>query len=78
MNKLLLVEYNANHVIYQYTPEDSGEPGEVVFDVAIGEAVVRKRAQNDAYGKYGHNAAKRVSEYVAKKNLPMDAIQAWY
>jgi len=78
MNKLKLIEYNAKHVVYQYIPEDKGDPGEIVFDLLTGEAMVNKRAQNDEFGKYGHNATRRVAEYVEKKNLPIDAIQAWY
>jgi hypothetical protein len=78
MNKLKLVEYNFNHVVYQYIPEDKGDPGEVMFDFSTGKAAVTKRASNDAVGKYGHNATRRVSEYVEKRNFPIDATQAWY
>jgi hypothetical protein len=78
MNKLRLIEYNAERVIYQYTPEDKGDPGEVVFDILAGKATVKKRASNDEFGRYGHNATRRVAEYIENKNLPIDAIQAWY
>ena len=72
------MEYNANHIVYQYIPEDSGEPGEGVFDAVTGEISVKKLAQNDAFGRYGYRATKREAEYIEKKNLPVDAIQAWY
>jgi hypothetical protein len=78
MNKLKLLEYNLDRVTYQYVPEDKGEPGEIACDVLTGKAAVVKRAQNDETGRYGHNATRRVAEYVKKKNLPMDAVQAWY
>ena len=78
MNRLKLIEYNTQHGIYQYTPEGKGEPGEVVFNVLTGEVSVKKRAQNDEFGKYGHNATRRIAEYIEKKNLPIDATQAWY
>jgi hypothetical protein len=78
MNKLKLLEYKPDRVMYQYTPEDKGEPGEIVCDLLTGETVVSKRAQNDETGRYGHNATRRVAEYARKKNLPMDATQAWY
>lgn len=78
MNKLKLLEYNSERVVYQYIPEDKGEPGEIVFDILAGVAKVEKRAANDEFGKYGHNATRRVSEYIKNKNLPLDAIQAWY
>ncbi|MDR1736169.1 MAG: hypothetical protein LBR85_04780 [Oscillospiraceae bacterium] len=78
MNRLKLIEYDPVQVVYQYVPEGQGEPGEVVFDFLTGAATVKKRAQNDEFGKYGHKATRRISEYVEKKNLPMDAIQAWY
>ncbi len=78
MNKLKLIEFGPKQVVYQYVPEDKGEPGEVTFDFLTGAATVKKRAQNDRFGKYGHNASRRISEYVEKKNLPMDAVQAWY
>ena len=78
MNKLKLVEYNLDHVVYEYIPEDKGEPGEILFNIITGVATVSKRAQNDEFGRYGHNATRRIAEYVENKNLPMDAIQAWY
>jgi len=78
MNRLKLLEYNAKHIIYQYIPEDSGEAGEVVFNINTGEISIAKPAQNDEFGKYGHKAVKRVEEYIEKKNLPMEAVQAWY
>lgn len=78
MNKLKLIEFNSEYIIYQYIPEDKGEPGEVAFSVLTGETAVKKRAQNDESGRYGHNAVRRVIEYIEKKNLPMYAVQAWY
>ncbi len=78
MNKLKLLEYNGKRVVYHYTPEDDGETGEVAFDFSTGEATVIKRAANDAVGRYGHNATRRVAEYVEKRNFPIDATQAWY
>jgi hypothetical protein len=78
VNKLKLIEYNSERVIYQYIPEDKGEPGEVAVDILTGKAVVKKRAMYDETGKYGHNATRRVAEYIANNNLPIDAIQAWY
>jgi hypothetical protein len=78
MNKLKLLAYEPGMILYQYTPENKGEPGEIVFDVLTGKVEVRKRAQNDESGSYAHKASNRVAEYAAKKNLPLDAIQAWY
>ncbi len=78
MNKLRLVEFSMDRVVYEYIPEDKGEPGEILFNIITGEATVRKRAQNDEFGRYGHNATRRVAEYMENKNLPLDAIQAWY
>ncbi len=79
MNKLRLIKYDTNLIVYQYTPEDDGEPGEIVFDIPSGQVAVEKRAQNDEFGSYGHKAANRVAEYAKKRNLPMDAaVQAWY
>jgi len=78
MNKLKLIEFNTEQVIYQYIPENRGDPGEVIVNMMTGEVSVRKRAQNDEFGRYGHNASRRVSEYIERKSLPMDATQAWY
>lgn len=78
MNKLRLLEYNDKHIVYQYIPEDAGEPGEVIFDAITGEITIQKIAQNDESGTYGYKATRRIAEYIKKKNLPIDAIQAWY
>jgi len=78
MNELVLKEFNDDRIVYLYIPEGKGEPGRIVFDMSTGEAAVADRAQNDEFGRYGHNATRRIKEYVVKKNLPMNAIQAWY
>jgi len=78
VNELVLKEFSGDHIIYLYTPEGKGEPGSIIFDIATGEAAVAESAQNDEFGRYGHNAARRIKEYAEKKNLPMNAIQAWY
>ena len=77
MNELVLIEFNSERIVYQYTPEGKGAPGRIAICLSTGEAVIEERAQNDEFGRYGHNAMRRVNEYVAKKNLPMNAIQAW-
>ena len=78
MNELVLKEFNDDRIVYLYIPEGKGESGRIIFDTSTGEAAVAERAQNDEFGRYGHNATRRVKEYVVKKNLPMNAIQAWY
>ena len=77
MNKLILKEYNDERIIYQYLPEDDGEPGEVVYDVRAKEASVIMRASKDLYGRYGHNASRKIEEYVGEDYLPINAYQAW-
>ncbi|MCL2019019.1 MAG: hypothetical protein FWG70_04590 [Oscillospiraceae bacterium] len=78
MNKLVLTEFKNDSVVYLYIPEGEGKPGRINASVSTGEAEVAERAENDEFGRYGHNAMKRIREYVQKKNLPIDAIQAWY
>jgi len=78
MNELILKEFNEKRIIYSYLPEGDGKPGEIFVDMETGKIVIAERAQNDEFGRYGHNAARRVTEYYEKKNLPMKAIQAWY
>ena len=78
MNELTLKEYNANRVVYQYLPEGSGEPGEIAYDIDTHEATVIIRASEDQYGRYGHNATRKVKEYIKREILPLTAIQAWY
>jgi hypothetical protein len=78
MNQLKLLEYTLERVVYQYIPENKGEPGEIVFYIPTKKATVQKRAANDEFGRYGYNATRRVAEYVENNNLPISAVQAWY
>ena len=77
MNELRLKEYNLERVVYQYLPEGKGDPGEVAYDMRAKESVVVSRASGDRYGRYGHNAARKVKEYVGADYLPIHAYQAW-
>jgi hypothetical protein len=77
MNRLKLKEYNNERVVYNYLPEDDGEPGEVVYDVETKEATVITRASRDLHGRYGHNASRKIKEYIGEDYLPINAIQAW-
>ena len=78
MNELILKEFNSERIVYLYLPEGLGKPGEIVFNIGTKQANISERAQNDEFGRYGHNAMRRVTEYFTKNNLPMKAIQAWY
>jgi hypothetical protein len=78
LNELILKEVNLERVVYQYLPEGRGTPGEIEADRATGDVKVLERATEDDSGRYAHNAARRITEYMQKKNLPMQAIQAWY
>ena len=78
MNELKLKEYNGERVVYFYIPEGDGNPGEVVYDIKTKEASVTARAANDTHGRYGHNAARKIKEYIGREILPINATQAWY
>ena len=78
MNELKLLLSNEEHIVYQYTPESKGEPGKITVNRITGDVFLSVRAEQDGSGRYGQYAVKRVKEYVAKKNLPIDAVQAWY
>lgn len=78
MNELKLVLFDAAKVVYQYTPEGEGEPGEIVYSMETDDCTVSKRASNDESGRYGYNATRRVVEYIQKKNLPLAPVQAWH
>jgi hypothetical protein len=78
MNELLLKEFSGERVVYLYKPEGKGEAGEVVYSFATKDAKVVKKAEEDATGRYGHNATRRIRECVEEKhNLPIHTIQAW-
>jgi len=77
MNKLTLKEYNAERIVYLYFPEDEGEAGEIVYDTVTKQTTVVIRAPKDLYGKYGHNASRKVKEYISEDYLPIHAYQAW-
>lgn len=70
MNKLKLLEYKPDKVVYQYIPENKGEAGEISGDFVTGNIVVIKRTQNDETGRYAHNATKRIAEYLGKRTCP--------
>ena len=78
MNELILKEYNNNRVVYQYLPEGKGKPGEIEYKIEEKEATVISRASEDQHGRYGHNATRKIKEYVKREILPLSAIQAWY
>jgi len=77
MNKLTLKEYNTERVVYNYLPEDDGEPGVVAYDVKTQEITVISRASRDLHGRYAHNALRKIKEYIGEDYLPIKAIQAW-
>ena len=77
MNKLILKEYTEERVVYLYLPEGKGEPGEVVYDFKNKESSVITRASQDQYGRYGHNASRKIKEYIGEDYLPIHAFQAW-
>jgi len=78
MNELILTEVSKKRVVYEYKPNGEGEPGEIVYNLEAGKVEVSKNAGDDESGYFARRAVTRVSEYVGKKNLPMQAIQAWY
>ena len=78
MNELILKEYLADRVVYQYLPEGNGEPGEVACDIRTQEAFVIIRAPEDQYGQYGDKALDKIKEYIKEDYLPIHAYQAWY
>ena len=77
MNELKLKEYNGERIVYLYIPEGDGKPGEIIYDIKTKEATVTTRAANDIYGKYGHNATRKIKEYIGREILPLTATQAW-
>ena len=77
MNELILKEYSAGRVVYHYLPEGDGEPGEVACDTKTKETTVLTRASKDKHGRYGHNASRKVQEYLGNDYLPLHAYQAW-
>jgi hypothetical protein len=78
MNKLELKEYSTDRIVYLYTPEGKGEAGEVVYYNKTGEAKVSARATEDEFGRYGHNAGRKIREFISDDYLPVHAIQAWH
>ena len=74
MNLLKLERVDQGSVWYLYQPEGKGEFGEVVFHFASAAPTVAKAAPQDT----GIKAAAKVAEFVEKKNLPMEYVQAWY
>jgi hypothetical protein len=78
MNKLILKEMSSKQIIYLYFPENRGGSGVITYDLDTGNAEIVSRASEDITGSYAHKALRKVSEFVSKKNLPMDFIQAWY
>ena len=78
MNELILKEYCNDRVVYQYLPEGKGIPGEIVYYIKAQEASIISRASEDQHGRYGHNATRKIKEYVRREILPLSAIQAWY
>ena len=77
MNELTLKEYNTERVVYLYLPEGDGVPGEIAYDNITKEATVLTRASKDEFGRYGHNASRKLKEYIREDYLPIHAIQAW-
>ena len=77
MNELTLKEYNTERVVYLYLPEGDGVPGEVTYDNITKEATVIVRASKDEFGRYAHNALRKLKEYIGEDYLPIHAIQAW-
>jgi len=78
LNELTLKEFGNKRVIYLYLPEGKGEPGEVEYNIEKQAATVVFRASGDEFGRYGHNAGKKIKEYISRDVLPINAIQAWY
>jgi hypothetical protein len=78
LNTLKLKEANQEYVVYQYRPEDKGEPGEIRMKIGDDKAVITLRAGNDNSAEhYGFEAANAVKKRVEKKNLPLEFINAW-
>ena len=78
MNELILKEMNSERIVYFYKPDGKGAPGEIIYDLGVGEVSVASRAAGDENGRYAHKAGRRVCTYIEEKNLPMRDIQAWY
>jgi hypothetical protein len=76
MNKLVLKEYTDDRVVYLYIPEGRGAPGEIIHNNKTGETVVSERAAEDEFGRYGHNASRKVKEFISEDYLPVHATQA--
>ncbi|MDR0530856.1 MAG: hypothetical protein LBG83_02165 [Oscillospiraceae bacterium] len=78
MNSLELREMNADHVVYAYSPNGEGVPGEVEYLFADGKTSVLRQSSDDFNGYYAHKACNKVTECVRKNNLPIKFVQAWY
>ena len=77
MNKLMLKEFNEDHLTYLYQPEGRGECGEVIYSFTDHAAKIAKRAEENSKW-HDNKAIVKVEECVKKKNLPLELIQAWY
>ena len=79
MNVMKLKEVNERNIVYFYQPEGEGDFGEILYEISLCEARIVKRAEKDEGGfSYGEKAVRKVGEFVAKNNLPINYTQAWY
>jgi hypothetical protein len=77
MNKLKLIEYSKERVVYSYQPEGHGEPGRVCYTFDDQACSVLQLAE-EAASYYTNKALSKLEELVAEKAWPKDFIQAWY
>jgi hypothetical protein len=78
LNKLKLKIATQEYVIYSYTPEGEGIPGEIRMNIGDDEATVIFRAGEDnSTGRYAFKATKAVKGCVERKNFPLEFTQAW-
>ena len=78
MNFLKLERMDSREVRYLYQPEGKGDFGEIVYHFGSAVPTIIRVASQDVGTRYASKAAAKVSEFVMKKNLPMEYTQAWY
>ncbi|MEG0896492.1 MAG: hypothetical protein RSC73_00925 [Ruthenibacterium sp.] len=79
MNVLKLEKADKEQVIYSYQPEGMGDLGEISFSFASNSAQVIKKSQQDTQNnRYANKAMQKISDFIMKKNLPLEYTQAWY
>ena len=77
MERLELLEVNADKVSYKYFPEHENEFGVVSVNRKTGERKIEKLF--DDYGKsYAWHACRELERYIANGNFPVNGGVAWY